>query len=139
MALSSVKLLNIPKIPDERGNLSFFQNTEQMPFEIKRVCWISDSENGIEKKGYANKEPHEIIIALSGSFEILVNDGKEEKKFVLDQPDMGLYIPKMIWRKLINFSACGIAFIMSDRLIDAADRIADFSQFQLISDYASML
>jgi hypothetical protein len=131
MSLSEVKCLNIPKIPDERGNLSFFQNHQQISFEIQRLYWINDIPGGTVMDGYANTESQEVVIALSGSFDVLVHDGKEEKKFTLSRPDNCLYIPKMTWRQLLNFSTNSVAFVLADKFHDGSTSITDFSQFQL--------
>ena len=132
MPLNEVGLLHVPKILDDRGNLSFFQYPDQIPFEIKGVYWINDIPGGTNMAGYANKELKEMIIALSGSFDVLVNDGTNEKKFTLNLPDICLYIPKMVWRQLTNFSTNSVAFIVSDRVYDETNRVAEFAKFQSI-------
>jgi len=139
MALSDVILFNVPKILDDRGNLSFFQYPDQIPFEIKRVYWINDIPGGTDFTGYANKESQEIIIALSGSFDVIANDGFNERKFTLNHPDAGIYIPKMTWLQLVNFSTNSVAFIVSDSDFNEQDRIVEFSQFQLIKKDGSQL
>src|ERR1035437_1856524 len=139
MFLNDAVLFNVPKILDQRGNLSFFQYPDQIPFEIKRVYWINYIPGGTDIAGQANKESMEIIIALSGSFDVLVDDGKEEKKFTLNQPDTCLYIPKMVWRQLVNFSTNSVSFVVSDKVYDEANSIVDFLQFKLIKPYATPL
>lgn len=136
MTLDDVKLLYLPKILDDRGNLSFFQNNDQIPFAMKRVYWIYDVPGGEHRGSHAYKELQEIIIALSGSFDVVLHDGRNEKKYTLNHAYYGLYVPKMIWRQMENFSTNSIAFIAADREYDASDYIRDFKQFQSLKSYA---
>lgn len=122
--------INLPKILDKRGNLSFFEYPNQLPFEIARTYWIYDVPGGEVRGSHAFKEQQEFIIALSGSFDIVVNDGEKEKKFSLNRSYCGLYIPKMFWRRIENFSTNSLALIVSDRLYDDNDYIRDFEQFK---------
>jgi len=98
------KIINLPKIEDHRGNLSFVEELNHIPFEIKRVYWIYDVPGGEIRGGHAYKTLNEFIIALSGSFDVVLHDGKEEKKYSLNRSYYGLYVPKLYWRKLENFS-----------------------------------
>lgn len=129
MSLQQVRLITLPKILDERGNLSFFQSNDQLPFVIKRVYWVYDVPGGEQRGGHAFKEQHEIIIALSGSFNVIVHDGHEEKVFSLNRSYFGLYIPKMIWRHLDDFSTNSLAFVASDRSYSEGDYIRDKAFF----------
>lgn len=122
--------INLPKILDKRGNLSFFEYPNQLPFEIARTYWIYDVPGGEVRGSHAFKEQQEFIIALSGSFDIVVNDGEKEAKFSLNRSYCGLYIPKMFWRRIENFSTNSLALIVSDRLYDDNDYIRDFEQFK---------
>lgn len=128
--MNSVKLIDLPKILDKRGNLSFFENNSQIPFEIKRTYWIYDVPGGETRGSHAFKEQQEFIIALSGSFDVVLNDGLEEKTISLNRSYYGLYIPKMFWRKLENFSTNSLALIVSDRKFDALDYIRNFEEFK---------
>jgi hypothetical protein len=130
MSLDDVKLLYLPKILDDRGNLSFFQNNDQIPFAMKRVYWIYDVPGGEHRGSHAYKQLQEVIIALSGSFDVILNDGEEERKYTLNHAYYGLYVPKMIWRQMENFSTNSIAFIAADHEYDASDYIRDFDQFK---------
>lgn len=130
MPFAEVRIINLPKIPDERGNLSFFENNNQLPFEIKRVYWIYDVPGGEVRGGHAYKELEEVIVALSGSFDIVLHDGVEEQKFTLNRSYYGLYVPKMIWRRMENFSTNSLAFVAADAPYTAEDYIRDFNQFQ---------
>lgn len=124
-----MKLLSLPKIPDERGNLSFFENEKQIPFSIARVYWIYDVPGGEVRGGHAYKTLQEVIIALSGSFDIVLNDGKEKKTYSLNRSYNGLYVPKMIWRHMENFSTNTLALIVADKGYDENDYIRNFEDF----------
>ncbi|MCE3076893.1 sugar 3,4-ketoisomerase [Chryseobacterium gwangjuense] len=122
--------INLPKILDKRGNLSFFEYPNQLPFEIARTYWIYDVPGGEVRGSHAFKEQQEFIIALSGSFDVIINDGEKEEKFSLNRSYYGLYIPKMFWRRIENFSTNSLALIVSDKLYDDNDYIRDFEQFK---------
>jgi oxalate decarboxylase/phosphoglucose isomerase-like protein (cupin superfamily) len=125
-----MKIINFPKILDERGNLSFFQNNAQIPFEIKRVYWIYDVPGGENRGGHAFSEQQEVIVALSGSFDVILHDGEQEHKISLNRSYNGLYVPKMYWRHMENFSTNSLALIVSDRTYDEGDYVRDFEQFK---------
>ncbi|MCD9854173.1 FdtA/QdtA family cupin domain-containing protein [Epilithonimonas sp. JDS] len=128
------KLINLPKIYDKRGNLSFFEYPNQLPFEIERTYWIYDVPGGETRGSHAFREQQEFIIALSGSFDVVINDGKEEKLFSLNRSYYGLYVPKMYWRRLENFSTNSLALIVSDKAYNENDYIRDFKQFKRLTD-----
>lgn len=121
---------NLPKILDERGNLSFFENNNQIPFEIKRTYWIHDVPGGEVRGGHAFKEQQEFIIALSGAFDVILHDGKQQMKFHLNRSYYGLYVPKKIWRSMENFSTNALALVVSDLHYDENDYIRDFEEFK---------
>lgn len=129
MLLKDCYQINLPKILDPRGNLSFFESRNQIPFDIKRVYWIYDVPGGELRGGHAFKDLQEVIIALSGSFDVVLNDGKEEKKFTLNRSYYGLYVPKMIWRHIENFSTNSLALIAANEPYREASYIRDFDQF----------
>jgi dTDP-4-dehydrorhamnose 3,5-epimerase-like enzyme len=129
MSLEQVKIIQLPKVPDERGNLSFFENEKQIPFTIARTYWIYDVPGGEVRGGHAYKTLQEFIIALSGSFDVVLNDGKEERKFTLNRSYYGLYIPKMIWRQLENFSTNSLALIVADQPYSETEYIREFDEF----------
>src|SRR5690349_22494905 len=114
MSSTEPRLIDLPKILDDRGNLSFFQNNAQVPFDIKRVYWIYDVPGGEIRGGHAYKTLQEVIIALSGSFDVVLFDGKEEKRFTLNRSYKALYVPGMIWKHLENFSTNSVALIAAD-------------------------
>jgi len=130
MPLSEVKLLELPKILDPRGNLSFLQNNDQLPFAVQRVYWIYDVPGGDFRGGHAYRSLQEVIVSLSGSFDVVLSDGYEEKKFTLNRSYYGLYVPKMIWRQLENFSTNALAFIAADQPYSEQDYIRDFEAFK---------
>lgn len=129
MKLDTPHIIELPKIKDDRGNLSFFQNQTQIPFIIQRVYWIYDVPGGEIRGGHAYKTLQEFIVALSGSFDIILNDGKKEYKFTLNRSYYGLYIPKMMWRHLENFSTNALALIAADAAYNETDYIRDFKKF----------
>lgn len=129
MTLEAVKLIDLPKIPDDRGNLSFFQNDEHIPFKIQRAYWIYDVPGGEHRGGHAYTDLQEVIIALSGSFDVIIDDGFEKKVVTLNRSYNALYLPKMIWRRLENFSTNSLAFIVTDKLYDAGQYIRDYEQY----------
>ena len=129
MTLDDVKLIQLPKFLDERGNLSFFENENQIPFSIKRSYWIYDVPGGEMRGGHAYKSLQEFIVALSGSFDVVLDDGRDRKTFSLNRSYYGLYIPRLIWRQLENFSTNALALIVSDQVYSAEDYIYDYEEF----------
>jgi hypothetical protein len=134
MITSEIQILNLPKVVDERGNLSFFQNNDQIPFDIKRVYWIYDVPGGEIRGGHAYKDLREVIVALSGSFDVILNDGLTEKKYTLNRSYHGLLIPKMIWRHMENFSTNALALIAADANYDVSQYIRDFTSYKQLVD-----
>lgn len=132
MSLSDVKRVELPKILDDRGNLSFFQNQKQIPFDIERVYWIYDVPGGEQRGEHAYKELQEFVIALSGSFDLILDDGFNQEKFTLNCSYCGIYIPKMIWRRLENFSTNALALIATDKMYDSDQYIRDYSLFKAL-------
>jgi oxalate decarboxylase/phosphoglucose isomerase-like protein (cupin superfamily) len=128
--MQKVELIQLPKIIDTRGNLSFFEYPKQLPFEIARTYWIYDVPGGESRGGHAFKEQQEFIVALSGSFDVVLHDGKEEQRFHLNRSYYGLYVPKMYWRYMDNFSTNSLALIVSDKAYNADDYIRDFEAFK---------
>lgn len=128
------KIIDLPKILDKRGNLSFFEYPNQLPFVIARTYWIYDVPGGEIRGSHAFKEQSEFIIALSGSFDVVLHDGSTEIKFSLNRSYYGLYIPKMYWRKLENFSTNALALIVSDKSYDEKDYMRDFEDFKTMKN-----
>jgi len=129
MDVASARIIQLPKIPDERGNLSFFEQNEHVPFEIQRVYWIYDVPGGEERGGHSYKENEEFIIALSGSFDVTLNDGVVSKKFTLSRSYYGLYVPKGIWRHMENFSTNSLAFVAASIVYTEDDYIRSYNEF----------
>jgi len=124
------KILKLPKIYDPRGNLSFFENNVHIPFTIARMYWIYDVPGGEKRGEHAYKNQKEFIIALSGSFDVIIHNGKKEIKFTLNRSYYGLYIPELHWRRLENFSTNSFALIVTDKLYNKDNYIRDFAVYQ---------
>lgn len=130
MSQPGIKILDFPKIEDARGNLSFFENQQQIPFSITRTYWIYDVPGGQERGSHAYKTMQEVIVALSGSFDVILHDGKEEKKYSLNRSYYGLYVPALVWRSMNNFSTNALALIVSDKKYDETEYVRDFDIFK---------
>lgn len=128
--MSKAQIIELPKILDPRGNLSFFENDNQLPFTIKRTYWIYDVPGGEVRGSHAFKKSKELIIALSGSFDVVLHDGEKELKYNLNRSYSGLYVPNMLWRRLDNFSTNSLALIVSSISYDEKDYIRDFDDFK---------
>ena len=124
-----IKIINFPKFEDSSGNLSFFENDKQIPFEIKRTYWIYDVPGGETRGSHAFINQQEVIIALSGSFDVVLHDGHKETTYQLNRSYYGLYIPNKIWRSLKNFSTNSLALIVSDTEFKEMDYIRNFEDF----------
>jgi dTDP-4-dehydrorhamnose 3,5-epimerase-like enzyme len=133
MTLKDSKIIALPKILDSRGNLSFAEQYTHIPFEIKRTYWIYDVPGGEARGGHAYKENEEFIIALSGSFDVILDDGTERKTFSLNRSYYGLYVPKGLWRQMDNFSTNSLALVLASTSYNADDYIFDYSQFKSMS------
>jgi oxalate decarboxylase/phosphoglucose isomerase-like protein (cupin superfamily) len=117
--------------------LSFFENSNQIPFDINRTYWIYDVPGGEMRGSHAFKKSHEFIIALSGSFDVVLNDGEKEMRFSLNRSYYGLYVPNLIWRRLENFSTNSLALIVSSIPYDDNDYIRDFGEFKKVKNEAT--
>ena len=122
-------IIELPKFLDARGNLSFAQNNTHIPFEIKRTYWLYDVPGGENRGGHAYRETEEFVIALSGSFDVIVDDGKVKKTFHLNRSYYGLYIPKGMWREMDNFSTNSLALEFASTKSDPADYIRNYDEF----------
>lgn len=132
--METPKMIDLPKILDKRGNLSFFEYPGQLPFEIARTYWVYDVPGGEVRGSHAFKDQKEFIVALSGSFDIVLHDGEQEERFSLNRSYNGLFIPKMFWRRLENFSTNSLALIVSDKQYDENDYIRDFETFKMLKN-----
>lgn len=124
------KLINLPVVSDYRGNLTFIEENNHVPFEIRRVYYLYDVPSGATRGGHAHIELEQVIIALSGSFEVIVDDGYTRKTFFLNRPHYGLYIPPGIWRELANFSSNSVALVLASTFYDEKDYIRDYETFR---------
>jgi dTDP-4-dehydrorhamnose 3,5-epimerase-like enzyme len=129
MKIKDCKILDLPKVDDRRGNLTFIEEERHIPFPIKRVYWIYDVPGGQIRGGHAFKEQEEFIVALSGSFDVVVNDGDEKHTFSLNRSYYGLYIPNGIWRHMENFSTNAVALVLSSTYFSENDYIRDFNDY----------
>jgi len=127
--MNEAKLFQIPKILDERGNLSFIEKGSDIHFDFKRVYWIYDVPGGEIRGGHAFREQEEIIVALSGSFDVVLHDGMTESHFSLNRSFLGLYIPKMYWRSMQNFSTNAVAMVLASTFYDKNDYIHNFETY----------
>jgi len=123
------QIINLPKFLDQRGNLSFIEEDTHLPFKIRRVYWIYDVPGGESRGGHAFKLTEELIVALSGSFDVILNDGSKELRFSLNRSYYGLYVPSMNWRVLENFSTNSLAIVIASTDFDKDEYIRDFDQF----------
>ncbi|MCX3264084.1 sugar 3,4-ketoisomerase [Pedobacter agri] len=129
MEIDGVKLIQLPKILDERGNLSFLEGLNHIPFEIMRTYWIYDVPGGQVRGGHSYRINEEFIIALSGSFDVILKDGQNEQIISLNRSYVGLYVPNGIWRHMENFSTNSLAFIAASTKFSEEDYERDFNKF----------
>lgn len=125
-----LKIINLPKFEDPRGNLTFIEEKNQIPFNIKRVYWIYDVPGGEVRGGHAYRKNKEFIVALSGSFDVIIKDGKSRKKFSLNRSYYGLYVPQMLWRHLENFSTNALCLILASEVYNENDYIRNWNEFK---------
>lgn len=130
---NDVQLIEIPKICDTRGNLSVVEGNT-IPFALKRVYYLYDVPGGSERGGHSHKEQHELLIALSGSFDVVLKDGNSEKIVTLNKPNLGLLIVAGIWRELQNFSSGSVCLVMASDVFDETDYIRDYKDFELFKN-----
>ena len=123
------RLINLPKIEDPRGNLSFVEEDTHLPFKIKRVYWIYDVPGGEIRGGHAFKKQKELIVALSGSFDVVINDSSKEARYHLNRSYFGLYIPNGLWRHMENFSTNAVVMVLSSTFFDEEDYIRDYTHY----------
>ena len=127
--VEDVRIIELPKFLDARGNLSFAEQNNHIPFEIKRTYWIYDVPGGEDRGGHAFRENQEVVIALSGDFDVVVDDGENKKTFTLNRSYYGLYIPKGLWRTMENFSTNSLALEFGSKHYSAADYVRNYEQF----------
>ena len=128
--INDAKIIEIPKVHDTRGNLSVIEN-EVIPFEMKRVYYLYDVPSGSKRGGHSHKEQQEFLVALSGSFDVVLHDGQNQKKVTLNKPNQGLLIPSGLWRELENFSSGSVCLVIASDVFLEADYIRDYKEFLL--------
>ena len=129
MSLNKCRMIDLPKITDPRGNLTFFEADNHVPFKFERVYYLYDVPGGSERGGHAHKNLHQFMIAMSGSFDVLLDDGKEKKKIHMNRSYNGLYICPMMWRELDNFSSGSVCMVVASQKFDENDYIRDYADF----------
>lgn len=129
MTIDDVKLIELPRFNDPRGNLSFVEQQNHIPFEIQRTYWIYDVPGGESRGGHAYKQTDEFIIAISGGFDVVVDDGVRKKTFTLNRSYYGLYIPKGLWRAMVNFSTNSLALEFADTKYDRGDYVESYTEY----------
>ena len=130
--MNEARIIQLPKMGDRRGNLSVIEQLNQIPFKIERSFWIYDVPGGAAREGHAFRETEEFIVALSGSFDVVIDDGAQKQVFSLNRSYYGLYVPKMMWREMVNFSTNSVALVLSSTPFDADDYIRDYEVFMQV-------
>lgn len=134
MSLEKCRLIDLPRINDPRGNLTFIESEKHIPFEIKRVYYLYDVPGGALRAGHSHKTLHQFLIAISGSFDVAINDGHHKMKFHLNRSYYGLYIPPMTWRKIDNFSSGSVCLALASDFYDETDYYRQYSEFKKAVD-----
>lgn len=129
MSINNCRIVDLPKITDPRGNLSFIEGKKHVPFDIKRVYYLYDVPGGADRGGHSHKELEQMIIAISGSFDIIIDDGFEKKQFHMNRSYYGLYVCPMIWREITNFSSGSVCIVLASTFYDESDYIRDYHEF----------
>ena len=129
MSLDQCTLIDLPKIQDTRGNLTFVEGGRHVPFDIKRVYYLYDVPGGAERGGHAHKALNQLIIAMSGSFDITLDDGRAKKRVHLNRSYYGLYVCPMIWREMDNFSSGAVCLVLASNLYDESDYYREYNEF----------
>lgn len=130
MSVNDCNIIDLPKIEDHRGNLTFIEQSKHVPFDIKRVYYLYDVPGGGVRGGHAHKDLHQFIIAASGSFDVVLKDGVDDARHHLNRSFYGLYVPPMTWRELDNFSSGSVCLVLASEIYDEEDYIRDYSIYQ---------
>ena len=131
MTIEDCKVVDLPKITDPRGNLTFLEAGRHLPFNIKRAFYLYDVPGGANRAGHALKHCHQFLIAMSGSFDVVVYDGKDTRRFHLNRSYYGLHLPPMIWREMDNFSSGSVCLVLASEFYDEQDYYRDYKEFLL--------
>lgn len=130
MPLEDCRVIELPKIHDPRGNLTYIENSRHIPFDIKRVYYLYDVPGGADRGAHAHRNLHQFIVAMSGSFDILLNDGMRQQRFQLNRSFYGLYVCPMMWRYLDNFSSGAVCMVLASDFYDPGEYYRDYDEFQ---------
>jgi hypothetical protein len=136
MSIDDCVVLDLPKISDPRGNLTYIEGGRHVPFDIKRVYYLYDVPGGAERGGHAHKALHQMIIAMSGSFDVVLDDGLAKKRIHLNRSYQGLYVCPMIWREIDNFSSASVCMVLASNIYDESDYYREFTEFMKASAQA---
>lgn len=129
MPLSDCRIIDLPKVSDPRGNLTFIEGGQHIPFSIERAYYLYDVPGGAERGAHAHRSLHQFFIAMSGSFDVILDDGRQRSRFHLSRSYYGLYVCPMIWRQLDNFSSNAVCLVLASRHFDESDYVRDYSRF----------
>lgn len=132
----SCSVMHLPRVQNRAGNLTALENNESIPFAIRRIYYLYDIPGGEERGGHAHQELEQFIVAVSGAFEVLIDDGKNTKVVRLDRPFIGLHIVPGIWRRLLNFSSGAVCLVLASRPYDEDDYMRDYNTFQAYTSYS---
>jgi hypothetical protein len=130
MRITECKIIDLPKISDPRGNLTFIENQHQIPFNIRRIFYLYDVPGGANRAGHALKHCHQFIIAASGSFDVILDDGFSKARFHLSRSYYGLYLPPLIWREIDNFSSGSVCLVLASEYYRESDYFRDYSEYK---------
>lgn len=128
-SIKACELVSLPKISDPRGNLTFVEGGQHVPFQIQRVYYLYDVPGGAERGGHAHKNLHQLIVAMSGSFDVILDDGKNKMRIHLNRSYSGLYVCPMIWRELDNFSSGSVCMVLASNKYEESDYYRDYAEF----------
>ena len=129
MSIERCRIIDLPRIHDPRGNLTFIESDNHIPFDIKRVYYTYDVPGGSERGSHAHKQLQQLIVAMSGSFDVVLDDGKQQKRFHLNRSYYGLYVPSMMWRTIDNFSSGSVCMVLASEFYDEHDYFRDYDEF----------
>ena len=130
MSIESVRIIDLPKVTDNRGNLTFIESTKHIPFDIARVYYLYDVPGGSDRGGHAHRELKQLIVAISGSFDVTLDDGVTRRKFHMNRPYFALSVCSMIWREIDNFSSASVCFVVASRTYDESDYFRRYEDFK---------
>jgi len=139
MTLRDCRIVDLPKITDSRGNLTFIESGHHVPFDIKRVYYLYDVPGGANRGGHAHRQLHQLMIAMSGSFDVHLDDGRDKRLFHLNRSYFGLYICPMIWREIDNFSSGSVCMVLASNFYTESDYYRDYDDFKAASEHENTI